>query len=83
MNQLEQRIIDISFKEKIGHLSSTLNAVNIIDEIYSLKQPDEPFILSSGHAALAMYVVQEKYEGRDAVELFYKHGVHPHRCLKS
>ena len=61
MNQLEQRIIDISYNEKIGHLSSTLNAVNIIDEIYATKQPDEPFILSSGHAALAMYVVQEKF----------------------
>ena len=81
MNQLEQRIVDISFKEKIGHLSSTLNAVNIIDEIYAAKQPDEPFILSSGHAALALYVVLEKYENRNAEELFHKHGVHPHRNL--
>ncbi|MEN6293828.1 MAG: hypothetical protein ABFD07_17660 [Methanobacterium sp.] len=79
MNELERRIIDISYKEKIGHLSSTLNAVNIIDEIYQTKKPNEPFILSSGHAALALYVVLEKYEGRDAEELFHKHGVHPHR----
>ena len=78
MNLLEKRIVEISFNEKIGHLSSTLNAVNIIDAIYASKKDDEPFILSSGHAALALYVVQEKYEGRDAVELFHKHGVHPH-----
>jgi transketolase len=82
VNQLEKRIVEISYNEKIGHLSSTLNAVNIIDEIYTSKQPDEPFILSSGHAALALYVVQEKHEGRDAVELFHKHGVHPHRCIE-
>ena len=81
MNDLERRVIDISYKEKIGHLSSNLNAVNIIDEIYQLKGKDEVFILSSGHAALALYTVLEKYEGRDAVHLFHKHGVHPHRNL--
>ena len=81
MNDVERRVIDISYKEKIGHLSSNLNAVNIIEEIYKTKKPDEPFILSMGHAALAMYVVMEKYEGRNAEELLHKHGVHPHRDL--
>ena len=79
MNDLEKRIIEISYKEKIGHLSSNLNAVNIIDEIYQSKKSTDPFILSSGHAALALYVVLEKYEGRDAEQLFHLHGVHPHR----
>jgi transketolase len=81
MNQLEKRIVDISYKKRIGHLSSNLNAVNIIDEIYQTKKNDEVFILSSGHAALAMYVVMEKYEGVDALELYNKHGVHPHRNI--
>ena len=81
MNDLERRIVDISYKEKIGHLSSNLNAVNIIDEIYNTKQRDEVFILISGHAALALYVVLEKHEGADAEYLFHKHGVHPHRNL--
>jgi transketolase len=79
MNNLERRIIDISYQERIGHLSSNLNAVNIIDEIYKEKQDHDVFILSSGHAALAWYVVLEKYCGLDAKELFHKHGVHPHR----
>lgn len=83
MNELERRIIDISYKEKIGHLSSNLNAVNIIDEIYHTKRKDDLFILSSGHAALAWYVVMEKYEGRDAEQLFHKIGVHPHRDVSS
>ena len=81
MNDVERRVIDISYKEKIGHLSSNLNAVNIIEEIYKTKKTGEPFILSSGHAALALYVVLEKYEGQDAEKLFHKHGVHPHRDL--
>ena len=83
MNELERRIIDISYKEKIGHLSSNLNAVNIIDEIYGMKNIGDPFILSSGHAALALYAVLEKYEGQDAERLFHKHGVHPHRDIGS
>lgn len=83
MNKLEKRIIDISYNEKIGHLSSNLNAVNIIDEIFSKKEKDEIFILSSGHAALALYVVLEKYENKNALELFHKHGVHPHRDVEN
>lgn len=81
MNKLEKRVVDISYQKKIGHLSSNLNAVNIIDEIYKTKKQNEVFILSSGHAALAMYVVMEKYEGANALELYNKHGVHPHRNL--
>lgn len=81
MNRLEKRIIDISYNNNIGHLSSNLNAVNIIDEIYSKKEKDEVFILSSGHAALALYVVMEKYENKDANYLFDTYGVHPHRSI--
>ena len=40
---------------------------------------DDIFILSSGHAALALYVCIEKYHGKDAEALFLKHGGHPHR----
>ncbi len=83
MNDVERRVVDISYKEKIGHLSSNLNAVNIIEEIYKTKKANEPFILSSGHAALALYVVLEKYEKQNAERLFQTHGVHPHRDIGS
>ena len=29
-----------------------------------------------------MYAVLEKYEGKNAEELFIKHGGHPHRCIE-
>jgi len=77
---LKQRILDIAYKHKIGHLGSYLTAVNIIDNIYSKKNKNDIFILSSGHAALALYVVIEKYESINAETLFNKHGGHPHRC---
>lgn len=79
LNELEKRIVDISYKLGLSHIGSNLTAVNLIEKIYSIKKDDEPFILSSGHAGLALYVVLEKYQGLDAEALFKFHGVHPNR----
>jgi len=81
LNNLEKRILALSFKWKLSHISSCLNSVNIINGIYKVKKKNEPFILSNGHAGLALYVVLEKYEGRDAEKLWKKHGTHPNRDL--
>lgn len=76
---LKKRIAEIAFKHKLGHLGSYFSSVDIIDEIYSRMREKDIFILSSGHAALALYVCLEKYKGKNAEELFLKHGGHPHR----
>ena len=81
MNKLERRIVDISYKKGLSHIGSCLTAVKLIDSIYLSKTKDDIFILSSGHAALALYVVLEKMEKADAEALFDKHGVHPNRDL--
>ncbi len=82
MVNLKSRILEIAYKHKLSHLGSYLSAVNIIDKIYSKKDPEDVFILSSGHCALALYSILEKYEGKNAEELFIKHGGHPHRCIE-
>ena len=79
MIDLKKRIVEIAFKHKLGHLGSYLSSVEIVDEIYSKMDKEDIFILSSGHASLAMYVCIEKYFGIDAEMLFLKHGGHPHR----
>ena len=79
MVDLKKRILEIAYKHKLGHLGSYLSAASIVDEIYENKDPDDIFILSSGHVALALYSALEKYEGKNAEELFLKHGGHPHR----
>lgn len=79
LSKLEQRIIDISYKHKLSHLGSCLTAVRLIDMIFQAKKKEEPFILSNGHAGLALYVVLEKWGYGDAEEMFLKHGVHPNR----
>jgi transketolase len=78
MVNLKKRILEIANKYKLSHLGSYFSALEIIDSIYAKMKPDDIFILSSGHAALALYVCIEKYKGKDAEELFLKHGGHPH-----
>ena len=58
---LRRRIIEISYKAKFSHLGSCLSAVDIIDAMYKVKKKNERFILSCGHAGIALYVVLQKY----------------------
>ena len=83
MNKIQQRIIDITYNEKLSHLSSTLSAAPIIEEIYNEKKDDEVFILSNGHAGLALYCVLEEKYGIDPVMLLHKHGIHPGKDLEN
>ena len=78
---LKKRIITISYTHKLSHLGSNLTAVDIIADIYSkMDIHRDKFILSSGHAGLAQYVVIEKHQGKNAEDIFKHHGVHPDRC---
>ena len=76
---LKEKILEISYKYKLSHLGSYFSSVDIIDGIYGNMNNEDIFILSSGHAALALYCCIEKYHGVSAEELFLKHGGHPHR----
>lgn len=78
-SDLDKRILEISYKNKLSHLGSYFSSVGIIDEIYTKMKPDDIFILSAGHSALALYVCLEKHRNKDAEQLFLKHGGHPHR----
>ena len=75
---LKKRIIEIAYKNKLSHLGSYLSCVDAIDWVFANKKEDDIFILSNGHAAIALYVVLEKRHGIDAEMLFKKHGGHPH-----
>ncbi len=72
------RLLEISYKRKLSHLGSCLTAIDLIDAIYKVKKRDEKFILSNGHAGLALYVVLEKHgylKNNEIHNLF----VHPDR----
>ncbi len=81
-NPLEKRIIELSYKHQLTHISSCLNCVNLILEIYQYRKADEPFVLDNGHASLAHYVVLEEHGFCDAEEMVKKHGTHSSRDME-
>lgn len=80
-NPLERRIIDLSYRHRLSHISSCLNTVNLLLWIYGQRKPGDPVILGNGHAGLALYVALEGMGLCDAEELLEEHGVHPHRDM--
>jgi transketolase len=58
-----------------------LSAAPILEEIFADKQDDEVFILSNGHAGLALYCMLEQKYGINPIALLHKHGIHPSRDL--
>lgn len=82
MNTLERRIIDLSYRNKLTHVSSCLNTINVLNEIYSVRKPDEPVVVGNGHASLAHYVVLESVGLCDAQEMIERHGVHASRDME-
>jgi transketolase N-terminal domain/subunit len=81
MHSTLQRIIDITYRERLSHLSSCISAWPIIHEIYDKKSEDDIFILSNGHAGLALYCELEARYGIDPIMLLHKHGIHPNKDL--
>lgn len=59
--KLRERIVEISYNNKLSHIGSCLNVVDLIDAIFKVKGRNDKFILSAGHSAIALYVVLEKY----------------------
>jgi transketolase len=83
IDKLNKRILEISVKHNLSHLGSCFTALPIIYEIYNKKKPEDKFVLSSGHAGLALYVVLEHFYGVDAEYLLETHGIHPERDLEN
>lgn len=80
MKELHKKIIDFCYQNKISHISSALNVIDTLDEIYNIKKENEPCILSCGHCGIALYAILNKYYGFSILDLYNKHGLHPGRC---
>jgi transketolase len=79
LNKLEKRCIEITYNNKASHLGSVLTSVGIIDKLFLVKKPRDKFVLSAGHAFLALAVILEKNGKGNAEELVKRHGTHPNR----
>jgi transketolase N-terminal domain/subunit len=79
LNKLTMRLIELTYKHNLSHLSSTLTSLPIIYGIFRQKRETEKFFLSNGHAGLALYVCLEHFYGIDANKLICDFGIHPKR----
>jgi len=57
LNKLKRDIIVTAYNAGDGHIPSALSCVGMIWNLYETMQPEDKFILSKGHGALALYVV--------------------------
>lgn len=75
---IRRRLIDLIYREGQSHIGSAMSAIDMIDVIYSVKQPREKFVLSNGHAAAALYTILDKFEllSNPSIKTL---GVHPDR----
>lgn len=58
---IRRRVIEISHELHFPHLGSCLSAIDIIYAIYKVKHKNERFVLSNGHAGIALYVILNKF----------------------
>jgi transketolase len=79
-NQKETRkkLLKILYEAHTSHIGSCLSAVDIIEAIYKVKNKNEKFVLSNGHAGGALYVILEKYKYLKNANLI-DFNVHPDR----
>jgi transketolase len=78
--QIRKQIIQLIYEKKLSHIGSCLSAVDLIDAVYNVKKINEPFILSGGHAALALYAVLNKNKNLNW-ELAKGLHIHPDRNI--
>jgi transketolase len=78
--ETRRRIIELSYRSKLSHIGSCLSSVDIIDAVYQVKSKEERFVLSGGHAAIALYVILEKNNIIDSSVIKELH-IHPDRNI--
>ncbi len=80
--KLRIRILEISNAAQISHIGSCFSCVDIIAAIYKVKKPVDKFVLSSGHAGVALYSVLEKKGMMKSPSIGNLH-IHPDRNIKN
>ena len=92
MNKIIKRIVELSYKNKEGHLGSSLSVLNILyvlyDKFISFENEDRNrFILSKGHASLGLYAILENFKLLEDLDSFCqfdsKIGGHPSCILNN
>lgn len=76
--ELRRKLLTIINDVHTSHIGSCLSIIDIVDTIYQIKDKNEKFILSNGHAAASLYIVLEKFKYLNKANLS-EYNVHPDR----
>ena len=79
--ETRKRIVELSYQSNLAHLGSNFSAIDIIDAVYKTKAREERFVLSAGHAGIALYAILEKNLLLDQSKIKKLH-IHPDRDTK-
>ncbi len=61
INKLRNRILEVAYRDEMGHIPSALSILDIIWCLYDkVMTKDDQFILSKGHGVMALYAVLEE-----------------------
>lgn len=75
------RILELSYNSNFSHIGSCLSSVDLIDAVYKTKKAHEKFILSNGHAGIALYAILEKNKLIKNKKITANLNIHPDRNL--
>jgi len=79
---LRRWILEFSHRQHLSHLGSCLSAVDILAAVYKIKKKRERFVLSCGHAGIALYAVLERCGLLKTAEVERLH-IHPDRDVNN
>ena len=72
VNYYKLKIIEYSYQNNLAHISSCLNAVEPLRDIYLSKTPEDKVVISAGHCYLTLRVILEDL-GLDVPKDFRTH----------
>lgn len=61
---MRERVLEISKQEQLSHVGSCISMVEVLQEIYEKKSPEDIVIISAGHSHLAHLVAEEKFNNK-------------------
>lgn len=59
IKELRKRIIEVAYRDEMGHIPSALSILDLVYGVYEIKTDNDVFILSKGHGCMALYAVLE------------------------
>jgi len=74
IKKLRNRILEVSMRDGMGHIPSALSILDVVWVLYNkIMTKDDQFILSKGHAVMALYAVLERKGLLDWSEKLWGH----------